>query len=403
MFIYNAVNKEPSGEYSMNRERNSIVINDADLCAFEIEAICEGFGFWGSPDNTGKRAVEILDSILKYSGLTHNVFKEKIQQVYQNILLYDTVYIGQELGANYWLGDTESLGVFRCHKNYLNSNSDFPNAYHTFSLNRRIPVYEAVYLEFLKPFVIPLVYNHLLRCAASNPNHELCKNQRAILYENKINLLQYIELVYDYVFTYSNATPYIVYYYMRRCNYPGYESWVAALICGYADTISINLQKSTEDDAIITGLDIALNKYIQQDVKSECYSVLKVAFEDAIGPLPVFSSLREVMEFKDKYSSSINSLKHELFNIEYLLRKNELKAINKALHDVELSAKAIRQNSKYNKPLKWLTYASFPIGIAESLLNSSFIGLGLSGAGFILQLACDYSDRKNNWLFLLRN
>lgn len=387
----------------MNQERNSMVINDVDLYVFEIEAICEGFGFWGSPGNTGKKAVEILDTILEDSGLTYKIFKQRIQQVYQNMLLYDTVYLGQEMGANYWIENTESLNVFKCHENYLYPNSNFPNTHHTFSLNRRIPAYEAIYLEFLKPFVIPLVYNDLLRCSESNPNHEMCKSQRAILSADKMNLLQYIELVYDNIFTYANATPYLVHYYMRHCNYPAYESWVAALICGYTETISVNLQKSTEDNAIITGLDITLSEYIQRDIKGECYSILKVAFENVIGPLPVFSSLREVMEFKEKYGSNIKSLKNELFNIEYLLRNNKPEAINKALHDVELSAKAVRRNSKYNKPLKWLTYASFPIGIAETLLNSSFIGLTLSGAGFVLQLACDYSDRKNNWLFLLRN
>lgn len=387
----------------MSQKRDSMVINDIDLYAFGIEAICEGFGFWGSPENTGKRAVEILDTILEESGLTYKVFKERIQQVYQNILLYDAIYLGQEMGATYWLENTEDLGVFQCYENYLHPNSNLPNAYRTFSLNRRIPDFESLYLEFLKPFVIPLVYNLLLRCAASNPSHEMCRSQRAILSADKMNLLQYIELVYDNIFMYANSTPYLVHYYMRDCNYPAYESWVAALICGYAETISVNFQKSTENDAIITGLDIAINECIQRNVKSECYSVLKIAFEDIIGPLPIFSSLREVMEFKDKYGSSIKTLKDELCNIEYLLRNNEPEAINKAKHDVELSAKAVRRNSKYNKPLKWLTYASFPIGIAENLLNSSFLGLALSGAGFVLQLACDYSDRKNNWIFLLRN
>ena len=164
-----------------------------------------------------------------------------------------------------------------------------------------------------------------------------------------------------------------------------------------------NLETGMQKDSTIVGSDMLLSGEKKNTNLHSAYQILKVEHNKILPRLPSFDNFSEVVKFKETRRSDIKRLRNVLSELESVLRNDgRADAILKAERDVMAAHKELTENIPLEKVLRWTTYLSLPIGIAELALYGSFVGLSISGAGFLTQMSADINVRRNNWLNVIR-
>lgn len=135
----------------------------------------------------------------------------------------------------------------------------------------------------------------------------------------------------------------------------------------------------------------------------DAYCILKTQISKVIQKQPALESLTDILRFREERHHDILLLRNEVSNLESLLiQGGREKAIQKAFEDVKRANQSLLIGTKAKDISKISTYLGLPLGAIEFLTLGTPFSLIISAAGTTAQLVGDYSDYKNNWLFVAR-
>lgn len=174
----------------------------------------------------------------------------------------------------------------------------------------------------------------------------------------------------------------------------------------------LDLSTQEEADLLDTGYDLTKLGMCShgENNKIKAYGVLKCAYEELIHSLPGFTDLREVMNFKKNRKSEIKDLKHEIANLECILRSNnpssERKAFEEAIGDISKARDALNKGlPQVNKIGRFMTLMGAPIEAIEyysDYLKGIPLGVAVSGIGGIMCFTEKHLERKSKWIEIIR-
>lgn len=278
------------------------------------------------------------------------------------------------------------------------------------------PQLDIEYAQYIKPTIIDCL----------NKNYSKLYNHR----EEKISANNYFSRLYDIFFGISDAAKPLkdivdlVYKNaeffkasMDKAEYDNFGGYannsdgyiddylllVKALMSTTVSELVWNMETCANKDAIIFGSNALIKGYRRENKLSSGYKILKIEHNKILDKLPCFDSFSEAFRFKEERKSDIRRLRNVISEIEDVLRNNGREsAVKKAENDIIKAKKELLRNSKLQKVLRWTTYFTLPVGVAEALLNSTFFGLSISSVGFLTQMVSDINVKRNNWLDLVR-
>lgn len=180
-----------------------------------------------------------------------------------------------------------------------------------------------------------------------------------------------------------------------------FSSKIFESIWHYTNELILNIEYSSLKDLVISGSHMRYTDFIDTESELECYKILKVVVNEQYSKTPSFSSIDDMLKFKENNYWGIISLRNEISNLESVLRKyDSQQAIRKAEADVLKAQVALLRNSNLNRASKIATYLSIPVGIMDSM-QGSFLGLSLSVVGTITTALSDINTFRNNWINIL--
>ncbi len=320
--------------------------------------------------------------------------------IYESILIYD--HIGITPGVPY-SHDYKGMAALKNIRFEGATNDCLDDDYHLY-----VPFIDVDYYEYIKPFL----QDSLLKLLRSY--HQMRDIQDIVLQKLKMTQKAFSTYILRLLFEENNCGKYINYLVDDMLTQEQKDSDLRDL---YADflfrllkqVISISwhirfyLDYSAETESGILG-----NEYIggcvlrNSSIRSSAYKILKVEHHRLLGYLPKFNSIRDTVEYKEKYKSNVKTFRTVLTELEWTLAiDGREQAIKKATSDLGLALKSLKCVEK-NIVSKFITVMSVPIGIAECILNSSFVGLTISSLGLLNEIRNEYVKKKNNWLMLIR-
>lgn len=319
--------------------------------------------------------------------------------IYESILIYDKIGIApSDLPYNYDYCGMAALKNIR----FESATNDCLHG----NQHYYVPYIDYDYYEYIKPF-LQVALLKVLR------NYHSCRDiQDLILGELKITQKGFSTYILKFLFE-ENAGKYIgdlVDTILQKLKYSDlrdiYGDFLFRLL---KQVISISwhiryyLDYSAETESGILGNDYIGGCVLRNSrIRSAAYKILKVEHHKLIGYLPKFNSIRETVEYKEKYKRSVKTFGSVLTELEWTLAiDGREQTIRKAEKDLTLALKSLKSVEK-NKVSKFITLISVPIGIAELLLNSSFIGLTISSLGLLNEIRNEQVKKKNYWLMLIR-
>lgn len=131
------------------------------------------------------------------------------------------------------------------------------------------------------------------------------------------------------------------------------------------------------------------------------FCILRAALHDSGAFFPKIENIKHAMQLRK--DPNIKAFRQQLTTFQRTLLFGDSSDIYKAVREVHQATEALKRNSTIQQGLKWLTYASLPLSVAETLLN------GLPVASLSLSLfsiaVTNYSERireRHRWVLFGR-
>lgn len=189
----------------------------------------------------------------------------------------------------------------------------------------------------------------------------------------------------------------------------GYLEAVQSIINTTFEDLNLQLDICSRQNAYMLNSIYSIDKIGCQELDFKrhmsAYAILKVECKKAIGTMPVFKAITDVVCFKEKQRRDILRLRQQLDGLEYVLRTQTREAaIKSATEDIK---KAVAELNKYaslkNKIGTWTTYLAVPIGTAEILLSiPPIVGITMSIVGLSSEISDRIIRRRSNWVHVVR-
>lgn len=389
--------------------RDSIILSELESELLIVRGVKEGFVDFGFKSESND---EKYSDLLEKSRISKQKANRILKKLYQNILLYDKIISPSVQTFSFRpvkLNETGffELGVFNKRgiqdTSYFYGDGKMPDLDHDYALYIKHIVIESILKEWR--------YNKPLETRFTK-----------ILENDNCKLRDYLNSMYDYLYlnpiltriSYSNLLSLSFadedHFHTSFFDNPYFEidCIIANYISQHLHRLIFNLETSAMDNAVISGSDFDIRsiskfKLVEKNVANQCYEILKMELKNEIEMLPSFSSLKEVLIFKEKNRQGIERLRSVLDELEDLIRNGlSIQAVNRAKSDINKATKELSRYHSLEKISKWSTLLSLPIGIAELYLNNPLVGYSLTAISFINQISMDMCKRKNNWIYLIR-
>lgn len=173
------------------------------------------------------------------------------------------------------------------------------------------------------------------------------------------------------------------------------------------------LDTSVTQDAFIYNSKYKLEKIGVTDSPSssglQAYRILKCEYGNIFEELPGFSSLKDVLDIKNKKKDELLSLRREINRLEEVIYDggNE-KSVQAAIEDIKKASKAVNKGLyTINMVGNITTVMGLPISIIPEIVSTSSpfiskLGIGISALGVMSLYASKKSKRKNGWIEIIR-
>lgn len=181
-----------------------------------------------------------------------------------------------------------------------------------------------------------------------------------------------------------------------------------AIIARYLDPILRDFELAKENGIEILDPSYAIEKLGLESKKgqniADIYGTLKTECQNIIPTLPSFSSIYDVLEFKEKKSSQIKRLREEIDHLEHVLMyEGKEKMLIQAANDVKKAAKELCQGEKTTAIDKFSLYFALPAGLLEYYASlPPIISIPLTICGISSYCRKKYMVDKNSWVRIIR-
>lgn len=346
---------------------------------------------------------------LKFSYHKQRRNKNKEQQLYQMLLLYDEVlFTDFDFEINYDYSELKKIGGLV----YLNDDQISELAYT--DRERKI---DFNFSQYIKPAVI---YNLKDRI---KPFYEI-KDEKfsdyrfaSILFdlvyaeqEQKIQFskvfLEFIKIAKinkDYYDSYAN--------YKRKGITPVKGEFYSILlesVLGCVEPVLRDFNLANNQSVEIFNPEYSSEKLGLKTKKItdivDTYGTLKIECTKVIQALPEFSSIQETLDFKEKNMTDIKRLRSvvdELLDI--IENEGREKMIEQAAINVNKAARELNKGKELSKIDKWSIFLALPVSALEFLCTMPpIVSLPLSVFGISSYLTQKHIQKRNNWIRVVR-
>lgn len=384
--------------------RNNLILNSEYEYILLREARKSGyFNKIPYPDGVDWLSREESDNI--YEEINGKIGKNKINNLYQMLLLYDCVTIPSFIEWDDY-SKLEQTGYIKINT-YDSMKKYMSNLYGNLD-------YE--YGQYIKPALFSSIKKII-------KNYNYCKFESdekftSIIYDlylmSKIDVINFQKMVNDNIIMLSfNANVFrgkviepVKFHQNIVMNYIYFLfNWLEVNV----DNLLWDINLSYSYNAIILNSEydierIGLNQEVNPKDDFNTYRTLKVELKKIIGVLPHANSLEEIFYLKDKHEKDIIRLRTVIDELEYVLREyGKEKMIIEASNNIKKASKELAKTDKLDEVSKWATYLSVPTTVVETILSLPPIaGLSLGIAGTYTTKKANDIKRKNNWLSVIR-
>jgi hypothetical protein len=126
------------------------------------------------------------------------------------------------------------------------------------------------------------------------------------------------------------------------------------------------------------------------------FLILRAAFADEGRFMPRIEGIKHALSLrKDPH---LKAVREQLKLFHSGLTTGDRNAVLEARQEIQKARRRLERRSGRDQGLRWLTYLSVPVGIAELFVGSALIGISLSVIGAAGTAASRRIEKKNEWV-----